>query len=444
MNNKSDNQAPISVGLIGCGTVGQGVVKLLQEQADQYTQRVGRPIEIRKILVRNLDTPRNISADSTILTTNPDDVLDDDAIQIIVEVAGGLDPVGQYVQRALAAGKHVITANKSLLAAQGSQLFRLARKNSAAIAFEASCGGGIPILAAIKFGLAANRIKSVFGVLNGTCNYILTQMTDNGASYADALADAQELGFAEADPTLDVTGADAAQKLAIIASLAFGVSVDESHVTHEGINNLELEDIFYGAELGYQIKLLAVARQHPAGLQLNVCPCFIHIDQPLAQVRGSYNALSVFGHAVGQTMYIGHGAGQMPTASAVVSDLINVAGGWYPHAFGSLRIWPDQQQPTKIISPDELTSRYYLRLLAKDQPGVVAAVTNVLGQNGISISALLQHESAEATLPDYVPLVITTHEASESAVRTAAQQIEQLDYIAAKPVCIRILDLPED
>jgi len=430
----------IGIGLIGCGTVGSGVVTLLHEMREAYTRRVGKPVDIRRILVRDTAAPRGAVVPANKLTDDVEAFFSDDSIQIVVEVAGGVDPVGGFVERALRAGKHVVTANKALLAARGAELFALARQQNVCIAFEASCGGGIPILSALKFGLGANQIETLYGILNGTCNYVLSQMAEQGATYDTALAEAQAKGFAESDPTMDVSGADAAQKLAIIASLAFGVSVDETQVACQGIDEIQVEDIEYGKELGYMIKLLAIADQQEDGLVLRVHPCFVHADEPLAQVRDAYNAISVFGHAVGQTMFYGLGAGQMPTASAVVSDILNVASGWYPTAFSSMTIWPDQHTPIECASFDEVVSRYYLRISVKDQPGVMAQVAQVLGEANISISAILQHESEEGD--GFVPLVITTSEAREGAMRWAAEKIASLAVVAGRPVTLRIVDLP--
>lgn len=430
----------IGIGLIGCGTVGSGVVTLLHEMREAYTRRVGKPVDIRRILVRDTAAQRGAVVPANKLTDDVEAFFSDDSIQIVVEVAGGVDPVGGFVERALRAGKHVVTANKALLAARGAELFALARQQNVCIAFEASCGGGIPILSALKFGLGANQIETLYGILNGTCNYVLSQMAEQGATYNTALAEAQAKGFAESDPTMDVSGADAAQKLAIIASLAFGVSVDETQVACQGIDEIQVEDIEYGKELGYMIKLLAIADQQEDGLVLRVHPCFVHADEPLAQVRDAYNAISVFGHAVGQTMFYGLGAGQMPTASAVVSDILNVASGWYPTAFSSMTIWPDQHTPIECASFDEVVSRYYLRISVKDQPGVMAQVAQVLGEANISISAILQHESEEGD--GFVPLVITTSEAREGAMRWAAEKIASLAVVAGRPVTLRIVDLP--
>jgi homoserine dehydrogenase len=428
------------VGLIGLGTVGGGVALLLRDQAALYQDRLGLKLELARVLVRDpartdraLDLPAGaVTADADAFFATPD-------MPIVIEVAGGRGVISQHVRRALQAGKHVITANKSLLAAEGAELFALARKHGVSIAFEASCGGGIPIITALKFGLMANQINALYGILNGTCNYILTEMTQQGKSYAQALREAQEKGFAEADPTLDVSGQDAAQKLAVVASLAFGVQARGEQVWCEGIDKLELADIKFGAELGYDIKLLAIAQRTDQGLSLRVHPCFINNKLPLAQVHGPFNALSVYGHANGHTLYYGRGAGRMPTASAVVSDLLNVASGWYPAAFQSMNLWCDRHEPAKPMDPDSLNCRFYIRVNALDVPGVMAKVTAALGDMGISISAVLQHEVA---VGKFVPLVVATHTARQGAVRQAVQHIKSLDVIHGSPVLIRIVDMP--
>ena len=453
MASASKNYPDVGVGLIGCGTVGSGVVRLLQEQADAYTQRLGRRLDVCRVLVRDTEkAQRTASVERKLLTDDFKSFIDTPNLQIVVEVAGGRGPVSDYVKRALEAGKHVVTANKSLLAAEGRTLFATARRNNVSIAFEASCGGGIPIITALMFGLSANRIEALYGILNGTCNYILTEMTQRRKTYAVALAEAQDKGFAEADPTLDVSGRDAAEKLSILASLAFGAAADPNVSTCEGIDQLDLDDIRFGAELGYEIKLLAIAERQrgqaaaqggtaagPSPFSMRVHPCFVHKEVGLAKVHGPFNALAVYGHALGHSMYVGRGAGQMPTASAVVADLLNVAGGWYPQAFSRLNVWLDQHAPATHIDPDDLTSRFYLRISARDVPGVVAKVSTILGHEGISMGAMLQHEIAAG---QFVPVVIVTHEARQGAVNQALQQIERLDVIDGSPVCIRIVDLP--
>ena len=438
------DQSPIGIGMIGCGVVGTGVAKLLHEQRDLYSRRLGRPLLLRRVLVRDDRKPReDVPIGREYFTVDACAFFDTADMPIVIEVAGGVDRVGLLVRAALEAGKHVITANKSLLAEQGADLFALARQHGVCIGFEASCGGGIPILTSLQFGLMANRIDALYGILNGTCNYILTEMTRGGKTYEQALAEAQQNGFAEADPALDVTGRDAAQKLAVLASLAFGVRASGEMIWCEGIDRLDLADIRFGAELGYDVKLLAIGERAAADsrrISLRVHPCFVSKDLPLAQVHGPFNALSVYGHATGQTMYYGRGAGQLPTASAIVSDLLNIAAGWYPRAFAGLNLWCDAHDPVELVDPDDLVSRFYLRISAKDVPGVMAKVSEILGDAGISLGALLQHEVA---VGQFVPVVIITHEARQGSVINALREIEKLDVIDGTPVCIRIVDFPE-
>lgn len=432
--------ASIGVGMIGCGTVGGGVAQLLREQADIYAHRLGAPLELRKVLVRDAMKARAAGlVPAALLTDEPRNFFGTHDMPIVVEVAGGRGPVSRLVAQCLEMGKHVVTANKLLLAEEGPEMFALARRRGASIAFDASCGGAIPIVTALQFGLMSNRIDALFGILNGTCNYILTQMTQHSKPYAAALAEAQAQGFAEADPALDVSGKDAAQKLAVLASLAFGVRARGEQVWCEGIDTLDLADIRFGAELGYEIKLLAIAQRAADGrVSLRVHPSFIHADLPLAQVHGAFNAISVYGHAAGHVMLYGRGAGRLPTASAIVSDLINVASGWYPVAFSRLRLWCDYHQPVQLIDPGDLVSRFYVRVNAKDVPGVMAKITTIFGDAGISLSAVLQHEAA---VGQFVPVVITTHQAREGAVRGALKKVEQLDVIQGTPVCIRVVDM---
>ncbi|MFA9477301.1 homoserine dehydrogenase [Phycisphaerales bacterium AB-hyl4] len=433
---------PIGIGMIGCGTVGGGVATLLREQAALYEQRIGRPIELRRVLVRDVEKAcRGGEVGRSLVTADAEAFFDTPDVSVVVEVAGGRGVVSDYVRRSLKAGKHVVTANKALLAAEGAELFDLARRHHAAIAFEASCAGGIPCITALKFGLMANRIDGLYGILNGTCNFILTAMSQAGRAYDDVLNEAQEKGYAEADPTLDVSGKDAAQKLAILASLAFGVAVPEDAVGCIGIDNLDLADIRFGAELGYDMKLLAIAERKPgeSAVSVGVQPCFIHKHELLAKVEGAFNALSVFGHAVGHTLYYGPGAGRMPTASAVVSDVLNVAAGWYPCAFADMHLTPDRNAAADLVPSDDRVSRYYLRINALDMPGTMAKVTSTLGELNISLSAVLQHESA---VGEFVPVVVLTHDAKQGDLFEAVKRIKALDAIADEPVVIRIVDMP--
>jgi homoserine dehydrogenase len=436
-----EQQQSIGICLLGGGIVGGGVIRLLTEQAEMLRRRAGLGFEIRHVVVRDVKK-HAAAAPHMPLTTNAEAAIDDPKVQIVIELIGGTTTAGTLVERALRLGKPVVTANKSLLAARGPELFALARKQNSCIAFEASCGGGIPIIDAICRGLVANRIDALVGIVNGTCNTILTRMTRNGWNYPTALEEAQRLGFAEADPTLDVSGRDAAQKLAVLASLAFNVHVAEKDIYVEGIDQLQPTDIQFAQELGYVIKLLAIADHDAEGrLILRVHPTLVHKDDVLAEVSGGFNAISIYGHALGHALFYGRGAGQMPTASAVVADLVNVAIGATQLAFRHLRIFPDSAAPARVLPIDQLRSRYYLRVTAKDEPGVMAHVSQALGQQGISLSAILQRESNESKL---VPVVITTHLAQEGAVRRALKEVDASPMIGAPTVCLRVIDQPKE
>ena len=430
---------PIGVGMIGGGTVGSGVAQLLREHAAMYADRAGRPIELKRVLVRDAGKPRE-GIDPSLLTDDAEAFFATEGMSVVIEVAGGVEPACSYVRRAIETGRHVITANKALLAEHGPALFGEARQQGVSIAFEAACAAGIPCVTALQFGLMANQIHGMYGILNGTCNYILTEMTRRDTTYDQALAQAQDKGFAEADPTLDVSGADAGQKLAILASLAFGVQVTGRQVALDGIDGLDLQDVRFGAELGYDIKLLAIAECKDGTVGASVEPCFIHNRDLLSPVVGPYNALVIEGDAVGASMLYGEGAGQMPTASAVVSDLLNVASGWYGCAFQHMRLTPDCHNPANLATRDDLLSRFYLRINALDVPGTMAKVTDALGEHGISLSAVLQHEDDAGQL---VPVVITTHLARAGDVKAAIEAIKALDVVEGEPVMLRIVDMPE-
>ncbi|HEX4792851.1 MAG TPA: homoserine dehydrogenase [Humisphaera sp.] len=433
------SESSTGICLLGCGIVGGGVAKILADQAELLKRRVGARFDIRHVVVRDLQ--KHQAQGGLPFTTNAQAAIDDPSVQIVLELMGGISPTGELIERALKLGKPVVTANKSLLAARGAELFGLARKHNTCIAFEASCGGGIPIIDALTRGLIANRIDALVGIVNGTCNVILTRMTKNGWSYQQALAEAQKLGFAEADPTLDVSGRDAAQKLAILASLAFNARVAEKDILVEGIDTLHPTDIQFATELGYVIKLLAIGERRDGRLTLRVNPTLVHANDVLAEVSGSFNAISVYGHALGHALFYGRGAGQMPTASAVVADLVGVATGVTPQLFKRLNIFPDTAPAAVILPIEELQSRYYLRVTARDVPGVMAQVAQALGGQGISLSAIHQRESAES---QFVPVVITTHMAKEGAIRQALRTIDALPTIQAPTVCLRVIDQPRE
>ena len=343
----------------------------------------------------------------------------------------------------LDAGKDVVTANKALLAEYGNELYRAAHRNERCIAFEASCAGGIPIVSAIRSGLTANNIAGMYGIVNGTCNYILSNMTANDEDFAVALAAAQEKGYAEADPTLDISGGDSAHKLAILASIAFGYEIMLDDIFVEGIESISKDDIRYGGEMGYCLKLLAIGQMDEQNrVSLRVHPSFIAQDSALARVGGPFNAVSIFGSAVGQVMFYGRGAGMMPTASAVVADIIDVALGNSGTAFRHLNLKPRSKVESLIAKIDEIESRFYIRVMAKDEPGVVACYGKILGDHRISISGALQHEGRG---PDNtVPVVIITHITPQSNMTAALDDLAKEEAFSGRPVCIRIVDIPED
>ncbi len=437
----------IGVTLLGCGTVGGGVVNILTRQGELLLRRTGIEFELRHVVVRSeADYPPD--AKSLPMSLDANAAIDDPKTDVVIELIGGTGVAFSFVQRAVSLGKPVITANKALLATKGLELFKLAREKNTCIAFEASAGGGIPIIDALQRGLIANRVDALLGIVNGTCNFILSQMTQKGWSYQQALKEAQAQGFAEANPTMDVSGMDSLQKLAILAGLAFNVRIDESDVYLEGIDKLNAADIQFAGELGYVVKLLAIAERVFEGsgdsntgpISLRVHPTLVHKSDLLAQISGSFNAISFYGHALGHALFYGRGAGRMPTASAVVSDLVGVAIGTTPAQFRALNVFADQTARAKVLPFAQLASRYYLRLTAKDQPGVLAQVTKVLGDHQISIASFVQHESAEGD--GAVPLVLTTHRAVEGAVQKALSEINGLPTISAPAVCLRIIDQP--
>ncbi len=436
---------PWAVGMFGLGTVGTGVAQLLCQEPgrSRIAHRAGRPIELKAALVRDPHKPRpDCPLPLERRTTDPSRILDDPEIGVVIEVMGGLDEARELIVRALAAGKHVVTANKALLAERGAEVFAEARRARRALAFEASVAGGIPIVHALGVGLAANQVQRLAAILNGTCNYILTAMTGQGLAYQTALRQAQELGYAEADPTLDVDGTDTAHKLAILTQLAFGDGAGMADIPRRGIDQLEPIDIRYTAELGYTIKLLAEAEQTERGLHLRVGPTLVRRGTPLADVGGAYNAIRVVGDAVGDTLFYGAGAGRMPTASAVVGDLIDVVVGRAALTARALDLWREDDVPERLslqLAPDGSTRhRTYLRFLIDDQPGVVGVLARILGEQGISIASVNQHELDGADEP--VPLVITTHIAEHARINAARRAIDALESVRAPSVCFAIHD----
>jgi homoserine dehydrogenase len=435
-------QMSVGITLLGGGIVGGGVAKILTEQRELLKARTGVTFDLRHVIDKEVQRRRNELPKGLNIHNDAGAAIDDPDVQIVVELFGGTTAADELIRRALSVGKAIVTANKSLLSLRGPELFALARKHNTSISFEASAGGGVPIIHALVRSLVADRIEALVGIVNGTCNVILTRMTRNRWSYAEALKEAQAKGFAEADPTLDVSGRDAAQKLALLASLAFNVRVAESDIYVEGIDKLQKPDIEFARELGYVIKLLAIAERTDGDrLTLRVHPTLVHADDVLAEVSDSFNAISVYGRALGHALFYGRGAGQMPTASAVVSDIVAAALGTAKIDFQQLQIYPDTTPSASVAPTQELKSRYYLRLMAKDEPGVLAQVTRALGDQGISLSAIHQREADHRQL---VPVVITTHMANEGSIRAAVKTIDALPTIGAATVMLRVMDPPRE
>lgn len=431
----------VKVAIVGFGTIGSGVARLLLEHGERIARHAGKRITLARVVDPDLKRARNVQLPPGLLTSDLATVLDDPEITAVVKLIGGLEPARTTMLRLLEAGKDVITANKALLAEHGDELFDRARRLGRSIAFEASVAGGIPIIGAISEGLTANQVQSIHAILNGTSNFILTQMEEQGTDYEAAVAEAQRLGFAEANPALDVNGTDAAQKLAILAHLAFGARVKWREIPRTGIDTVEVADMRYAAELGYSIKLLAVAELVPEGLELHVSPTLVRRHTPLAEVRGAFNAVRVVGDAVGRVFFHGQGAGQMPTASAVVADLISTVVGRAAITFRTLDLWAaGREAPVAVRDPANVPGRYYLRLNVEDRPGVMAEIAGVLGAHRISIASLIQHETEEEETDGIVPLVIMTHTAAEGEMTLAMREIERLACVAPGAVRMRVRD----
>ena len=432
---------PIHVGLLGLGTVGGGTLTVLRRNAEEITRRAGREIRVVRAAVRNLDKAKQLAGDLP-LSTNPFDVVDDPDIDIVVELIGGLEPARELVMQAIHNGKHVVTANKHLVAKHGNEIFAAAQAKGVMVAFEAAVAGGIPIIKAVREGLTANRIEWLAGIINGTSNFILTEMRDKGAAFADVLKQAQDLGYAEADPTFDIEGIDAAHKLTILSAIAFGIPMQFDRAYTEGISKLTREDVKYAEELGYRIKLLGNARRAQNGIELRVHPTLIPERRLIANVDGAMNAVLVKGDAVGPTLYYGAGAGSEPTASAVVADLVDVTRLHTAdphHRVPHLAFQPDQLANTPILPMDEVRTAYYLRLRAFDRPGVLADITRILADSQISIDAMIQKEPGEGE--EQVNIILLTHVTVEKNVNAAIARIEALDTVAGQVMRIRLEEL---
>ncbi len=429
----------IQVGLIGFGTVGSGLAEVLRTQQKRVEKRSGLSIRLSKVAdIAISELPPDFAG--VTLTRDANELFNDPDIDIIVELIGGIEPAKTFMLKAIEAGKHVVTANKALVSQEGWDIFSAAAEKGVEVGFEASVGGGIPVIKALKEGLVANKILSIMGIMNGTANYILTRMTDEGAAFADVLKDAQELGYAEADPTYDVEGIDTAHKLAILISMSYGMRISLNDITIEGISRLEPIDIQFAREFGYRIKLLAISRNHDNHVEARVHPTMVPENHLLANIHGAYNAIHFTGDMVENVLFYGQGAGMMPTGSAVAADIVDIARNIQSDSISrvpNLSYLPEQIIDKPITPMEELFCPYYFRICALDKPGVLSTISGILGNHDISIESVIQKGRKEG---GPVAVVIRTHRAQESAVRTALAEIDALDVVAGETVKIRILE----
>lgn len=414
----------ISVGLLGLGTVGSGVVKIIENHQDKLMHQVGCPVKIKKILVKNIEKERDVSTTGAELTTNVDDILHDPEIDVVIEVIGGIEETKRILLEALRRKKHVVTANKDLMALHGPELLQVATDNQCDLFYEASVAGGIPILRGLVDGLASDRITKLMGIVNGTTNYILTKMSQEGSSYDDVLKEAQALGFAEADPTADVEGLDAARKMAILASLGFSMTIDLDDVKVKGISQVTEEDLDYAKQLGYTMKLIGIADIEDDKVEVSVQPTLLPESHPLSSVHNEYNAVYVYGEAVGETMFYGPGAGSLPTATAVVSDLVNVLKSMRLGVNGKNIITPQYEK--KLKQPNEMFSKYFLRMHVKDEVGVFAEITSIFSQHGVSFEKILQLPNK---LQGQAEIVLVTHKASLHDYEQIMEKLTSLEAV---------------
>ena len=428
----------VKIALFGLGTIGTGVAKILLHHSDRISQATGKKIELAIVCDRDITTRRDVELPPGMLTDDAEAIFADPSISIGIELIGGLEPARTIVSRLLQSGKNVITANKALLAEHGTELFDVARKCGRTIAFEAAVCGGIPILNALATALQSNTLCLINAIVNGTSNFILSQMESGKVSYQEAVAQAQALGYAEADPAMDVNGTDAAQKLTILAQLGFGAVVDWKTISRIGIESVDAIDFRYAKELGYRIKLLAVAAQSEEGLELHVSPTLVKVDNPLSRVRDAFNAVQIVGDSVGAVFFQGLGAGQLPTASAVVGDLIDTVLGRTAITFGTLNLWGNSRPAIPIKSPQKFFGKSYLRLNVVDRVGVMHEISGILGKQGISIASMIQHEPEQKHRDDHVVLFLTTHETREGDLLKAILQLEESPVVFDRIVRMRV------
>ncbi len=424
----------VKVGLIGFGTVGSGVVRGLKSKRDYIRGRYGLDIDLVKICDKDLRAKRSVKVDRSMLTKNADEIINNPGIDVVVELIGGVGAAKQVIISALRSKKHVITANKALLSISKKQLLQIAAENNVQLYFEASVCGGIPIIKALREGLAANSIQSIYGIVNGTCNYILSEMEEKQMEFAQALSRAQSLGYAEKNPSLDIEGHDSAHKLSILASLCFGIDVRPEHIYTEGITSISADDIKYARDFGYSIRLLAIAKKINRELELRVHPTLVPHNHPLASVRSNFNAVSVNGDMVGEELFYGQGSGSAPTASAVISDIIDAANYINGESENKFPIIVYDKQVDRIKPKDSFYCSYYIRFSAIDKPGVLASISKILANHNISIASVTQQAQNKQNV---VPVVILTHKAKELQLASALKKIDALSAIKGKSVVIR-------
>jgi homoserine dehydrogenase len=426
----ANSTEPVKIGLLGCGTIGSGVFHLVEKNAAGLAEAAGRPLAVARILVKDPDEPRSFQADTSLMTTDAAQVLGDDSIDIFIEVMGGVDPARQFVLEALGRGKSVVTANKELVAGHGREIMEAAAAANAHVRFEAAVGGGIPLIRPLEESLGGDNVVKMLGIVNGTTNYILTRMSTEGSTYSETLAEAQQLGYAEANPEADVEGIDAASKLAILCSIAFHAGVTSDQVYREGISRVRPEDLENARELGYAIKLLAIAERDASRISARVHPTMIPLGHPLASISGNFNAVFVIGESVGELMFYGQGAGSLPTATAILGDVVNIARNLGRAPVSRRSYW---SRPGDVSSMEEVATRFYMVLKVADRPGVLAKIAGVFGDNNVSLQSVVQKG-----IGDSAEIVLITHKVLERDFRTARDGLESLDVVEEIPSVIRV------
>lgn len=427
MANSTD---PVRIGLLGCGTIGSGVFHLVRKNAAGLAEAAGRPLAVARILVKDPDEPRPFPADRSLMTTEASEVLGDDSIDIFIEVMGGVKPAREFALEALSRGKSFVTANKELVAWHGRELMEAAARTNAHVRFEAAVGGGIPLIRPLEESLGGDNVIKMMGIVNGTTNYILTRMSTEGSDYSEALAEAQALGYAEADPEADVEGTDAASKLAILCSIAFHAGVTADQVYREGISRVRAEDLENARELGYAVKLLAIAERDEGGISARVHPTMIPAGHPLASISGNFNAVFVIGESVGELMFYGQGAGSLPTATAILGDVVNIARSLGRSPVSRRSYW---SRPGEVRSIEDVATRFYMVLKVADRPGVLAKIAGIFGDNNVSLESVVQKG-----IGDRAEIVLITHKVLERDFRTARAGLESLDVVEEIPSVIRV------